>query len=194
MPRALAVLLLGLVLVGTAAAATIRGTARADRIAAVDGRRQTIVCGRGLDVVNADLVDRVAADCEVVARRIARDTTVIAGGAQHATILEPDSGALGNTIVAAFQVGRIPGGGAGTIGWASSRDAGVTWRSGTLPGVGHASDPTVAFDLLHNTWLVVTLGITNGPTSLDVNRSTDGRTWARAQPALSAAVQSFDKE
>jgi hypothetical protein len=193
MGRALGVLLLGLVLVGAAGAATIRGTARADRIQAADGRRQTIACGRSVDVVNADLADRVASDCEIVARRIARDTTSI-GGAQHGTIVEPDSAAFGNTVVAAFQVGRFRGGGAGTIGWASSQDAGRTWRSGVLPGVGHASDPTVAFDQRHGVWLVVTLGITNGPTSLDVSRSSNGRTWSSATPALSAPTSAFDKE
>ena len=193
MARAFGVLVLGLVLVGAAAGATIRGTARADRIQAADGRRQTIACGRAVDIVNADLADRVRSDCEIVARRIARDTTSV-GGAQHATIVEPDSAAFGNTIVTAFQVGRFQGGGAGTIGWASSRDAGRTWRSGVLPGVGHASDPTVAFDQLHGIWLVVTLGITNGPTSLDVSRSTDGRSWSRAVSALSAPAAAFDKE
>jgi hypothetical protein len=194
MARAIAAVLLGLVVVGAAAAATIRGTTRADRIQAADGLRQSIVCRRGLDTVNADLVDRVASDCEIVARRIARDTTAIGGDAQHATIVEPDSAAFGTTVVTAFQVGRVRGGGAGTIGWASSRDSGRTWRSGVLPGVGHASDPTVAFDQRHGVWLVVTLGITNGPTSLDVNRSTDARTWSRAVPALSAPAGAFDKE
>jgi hypothetical protein len=193
MRRPLLVFSLGLVLVSTAAAATIRGTRGADRIQAADGRRQTIACGRSLDTVTADLVDRVAADCEVVSRRIARDTTTIAA-AQHGTIVEPDAGSFGNTIVAAFQVGRVRGGGAGTIGWASTRDAGRTWRSGTLPGVGHASDPTVAFDQLHNVWLVVTLGITDGPTSLDVSRSPDGRAWSRPITALSAPTAAFDKE
>jgi hypothetical protein len=193
MTRAVAAALLGLVLVGAAAAATIRGTARADRIEAADGRRQSIACGRSVDTVNADLVDRVAADCEIVARRIARDTTAIAD-AQHATIVEPDSAAFGSTVVTAFQVGRVRAGGAGTIGWASSRDSGRTWRSGVLPGVGHASDPTVAFDAVHRVWLVVTLGITNGPTSVDVSRSADGRTWSPAASALSAPTAAFDKE
>lgn len=193
MGRALALLLLSLTLVGAAAAATIRGTPRADRIQAADGRSESITCGRGVDTVNADLSDRVAANCEVVARRIARDTTSV-GGAQHATIVEPDSSSFGTTVVAAFQVGRVRGGGAGAIGWASSRDSGRTWRSGTLPGVGHASDPTVAYDQVHGVWLVVTLGITNGPTSLDVSRSTDGRTWSRPAHALSAPVQMFDKQ
>jgi hypothetical protein len=193
MVRAVAALALGLVIVGTAAAATIRGTARADRIQAADGRRQTIACGRALDTVTADLADRLRADCEIVSRRIARDTTAV-GGAQHATIVEPDSAGFGTTVVAAFQVGRVQGGGAGTIGWASSRDSGRTWQSGTLPGVGHASDPTVAYDARHGVWLIVTLGITNGPTSLDVSRSTNGRAWSRAVPALAKPSEAFDKE
>ena len=193
MRRALGVLLVGLVLVGTAAAATIRGTAHADRIQAADGRRQTIACGQGWDTVDADLVDRLGSDCEIVARRIARDTTSVAG-AQHATIVEPDSGAFGTTVVTAFQVGRARGGGAGTIGWASSLDSGRTWRSRVLPGVGHASDPTVAFDALHAVWLVVTLGITNGPTSLDVSRSSNARTWSSPKQAVSASASAFDKE
>src|SRR6266536_2923593 len=193
MRRAVGVFLVGLVLVGTAAGATIRGTARADRIQAADGRRQTIACGRALDTVNADLVDRVGSDCEIVARRIARDTTSVAG-AQHRTIVEPDSGAFGKTVVTAFQVGRVRGGGAGTIGWASSLDSGRTWRSGVLPGIGHASDPTVAFDAVHAVWLVVTLGITNGPTSLDVSRSSNGRTWSSPAHAVSAPASAFDKE
>jgi hypothetical protein len=193
MGRALALLILSLMLVGAAAAATIRGTPRADRIQAADGRRQSIACGRGLDTVNADLGDLIASDCEVFARRIARDTTSV-GGAQHATIVEPDSSSFGTTVVAVFQVGRISAGGAGAIGWASSRDSGRTWRSGTLPGVSHASDPTVAFDQVHGVWLAVTLGITNGPTSLDVSRSPDGRTWSRPTPALSAPANAFDKE
>jgi hypothetical protein len=193
MARALAAVLLALAIVASATAATIRGTARANRIQAADGRRQSIVCRGGLDTVNADLVDRVAADCEIVARRIARDTTSV-GVAQHASIVEPDSASFGTVVVAAFQVGRIRSGGAGTIGWASSRDSGRTWRSGTLPGVVIASDPTVAYDQVHGVWLVGTLGITNGPTSLDVSRSTDGRTWSRPAHALSAPSEAFDKE
>jgi hypothetical protein len=193
MVRAVAALAVGLVIVGAAAAATIRGTARADRIQAADGRRQTIACGHALDTVTADLADTVRSDCETVSRRIARDTTGI-GDAQHSSIVEPDSAAFGTTVVTGFQVGRVRGGGAGTIGWASSRDSGRTWRSGVLPGVGHASDPTVAFDERHGVWLIVTLGITNGPTSLDVSRSTDARSWSRAVPALSAPTGVFDKE
>jgi hypothetical protein len=193
MARAAAALLAALTLVGTAAAATIRGTARSDRINTVNGSRQTVVCGRGLDVVNADLVDVVRTDCETVARRIARDTTTVSG-AQHASIAEPDTFSFGSTVVATFQVGRFEDGGAGRIGWASSLDSGRSWRSGLLPGVGRASDPSIAYDVEHRVWLAVTLGITDGPTSIDVNRSVDGRRWSTRIPALSSASEAFDKE
>lgn len=193
MARAAAVLLAALALVGTAAAATIRGSARSDRINAVNDSRQTIVCGRGLDVVNADPIDVVRRDCETVARRIARDSAAVAG-AQHGTIVEPDTFSFGTTVVATYQVGRFEGGGAGAIGWASSADAGQTWRSGLLPGVGHASDPAVAYDAAHRTWLAVTLGIENGPNSVDVSRSADARSWAPPVHAISSRSGAFDKE
>src|SRR5439155_9360126 len=54
---------------------------------------------------------------------------------QHATEVEPGSYAFGSTIVAAFQVGRISGGGAADIGYAMSNDGGTTWQSGLLPGL-----------------------------------------------------------
>src|SRR5207245_1198452 len=54
---------------------------------------------------------------------------------QHATEVEPDTFAFGSTIVTAFQVGRIHGGGASDIGFATSTDAGTTWNSGFLPGI-----------------------------------------------------------
>ena len=65
--------------------------------------------------------------------RIAVDTTADTG-AQHATIVEPDAVAVGSRIVSAFQAGRIFGGSAATIGFATSLDAGRTWRNGLLPG------------------------------------------------------------
>jgi hypothetical protein len=193
MARALALVFLALVLVGSAAAATIRGTARPDRIQAADGRRQTIACGRGLDIVTADARDVTRSDCETVGRRVGGDATSVAG-AQHATVVEPDSFAFGSTVVATYQVGRFSGGGSGATGWASSTNGGRTWRSGTLPGVGHASDPSVAYDSVHGVWLVTTLGISAGPTSIDVSRSTDGSRWSRPLHALESSVQTFDKE
>ena len=80
--------------------------------------------------------------------------------AQHRTEVEPDTFAFGSTIVSAFQVGRVFGGGASNIGWATSKDGGVSWTNGFLPGIttngggtfGQASDASVAFDAMHNVW------------------------------------------
>ncbi|HET8846855.1 MAG TPA: hypothetical protein VFN35_35660, partial [Ktedonobacteraceae bacterium] len=101
---------------------------------------------------------------------------------QHQTEVEPDSFSFGSTIVTAFQTGRISGGGSSDIGWATSNDNGATWTNGFLPGTttfatpagpfSAISDASVAFDAAHNTWLILSLGITSNETVV-VNRSTD---------------------
>jgi Thrombospondin type 3 repeat/RTX calcium-binding nonapeptide repeat (4 copies) len=47
---------------------TLAGGPGSDRIAARDGEADSVNCGDGADTVDADTVDRVAADCENVAR------------------------------------------------------------------------------------------------------------------------------
>ena len=119
--------------------------------------------------------------------------------AQHRTEVEPDTVAFGSTIVSAFQVGRVFGGGASNIGWATSRNGGATWSHGYLPGItgngggpfGQASDAVVAFDAKHNVWLIASLGI---GTSVDVlvNRSTKGGVaWGKP---VTVATGSNDKD
>jgi hypothetical protein len=181
---------------GTKRGDFLRGGPRADRIDArggndrikVDGgRRDTVRCGRGRDLVNADATDRVAGDCETVVRVIARDR--YSAPAQHSSIAEPDSLAWGNTVVAAFQSGRFRDGGAVNTGWATSRDGGRTWRSGVLPALtraavpagpwDRASDPVVAYDALHGTWLIASLALRPGDAAaVVVSRSTDGLRWS----------------
>jgi transposase InsO family protein len=51
---------------------------------------------------------------------------------QHATEVEPDTFAFGNTVVAAFQVGRFFTGGSIGIGFAASHNGGHTWPVRTL--------------------------------------------------------------
>src|SRR5574337_1700920 len=61
-------------LVGGPGADLLVGGPGDDRIAAsYDGSRDTVRCGPGFDVVDADPLDRVAPDCELVSRRISRD-------------------------------------------------------------------------------------------------------------------------
>jgi hypothetical protein len=180
------------------------GGAGNDSIAANgDGARDTISCGSGVDVVNADLGDSLGAGCEVTSRQISTDT-LTGGGGQHATEVEPDSFAFGKTIVAVFQVGRIENGGATAIGVATSADAGSHWRSGLLPGMTslspqpgtdpRASDPTVGFDAAHGVWLATALGISSNSFQILVSRSTDGITWNRPIAARTGPSGALDKE
>ena len=106
--------------------------------------------------------------------------------AQHATEVEPDTFSSGRTIVSVFQVGRVSGGGASNIGWATSTDGGQTWTHGFLPGTtantggpyGQTSDASVAYDAKHNVWMTSWLGISNsGTVDVELSRSTDGLTW-----------------
>jgi RTX calcium-binding nonapeptide repeat (4 copies) len=165
------------------------GGAGNDRVAAhADGFKDTVACGSGRDVVNAEPADEVSGDCEVVSRQLSRDTFVDPG-AQHATQVEPASFAYRSTVVVAFQSGRYgAGGGAARIGYATSLDGGRTWRSGFLPGLTIFStpagayeagtDPVVAYDARHGVWLIATLGARGGSATLLVSRSRDGLTWS----------------
>jgi hypothetical protein len=155
--------------------------------------------------VTADAGDRVSADCETVSRQLAVDP-FSSGPAQHATEVEPDTFAFGSTVVATYQVGRIFGGASMAIGWSTSTNAGRTWRSGRLPGVtafttppgiaAAASDPAVAYDAAHGTWLVASLAVGPAFTQLLVSRSADGIHWDT--PVVAAANRgsqlAYDKE
>jgi hypothetical protein len=205
--------LLGAVLVSTASAAVFRGTDRAelirgtpradfidprggrdrvlagsgpDRIKAFDGVVDDVRCGSGPDIVAADLGDRLAADCETVSRRLAVDRTSDPG-TRHATIVEPDSFSFGSTLLAVYQVGRVPrpGGAAAATGFSTTRDGGRTWRSGLLPGLTgaqgtfeRASDPVAGYDARHGLWLAASLVISSDESGIAFNRSTDGVVWS----------------
>lgn len=104
---------------------------------------------------------------------------------QHATEVEAGASSFGNTIVSAFQVGRIFGGGGADIGFATSQDAGATWTSGYLPGITvyqggtnftAASDAAVAYDAKHGVWMISTLPILT-VAQVAVSRSVDGINW-----------------
>ena len=170
-----------------------------------DGARDIVRCGTGLDVVNADLPDTVASDCELVGRRLSRDP-YRSDGAQHETEVEPDSFTFGRTTVATFQVGRRFDGAATNVGFAVTTNDGASWRSGLLPGLtvasrpaganARASDPVVAYDAAHSTWLISTLALAGTTTRLAINRSPDGSTWGSALAALEERVAegvAFDK-
>jgi hypothetical protein len=189
--------LAAIVAAAPAGAATIKGTPRADRVAAhYNFMRDNVACGAGADLVNADLSDNVARDCELVVRRLSRDRT---GDfpAQHETQVEPDSLAWGKTVVVAFQSGRHPNGGAAATGWSTSKNAGETWTGGFLGRAAErVSDPVVAYDATHRTWLIAELGINQGVVDILLSRSPDGIRWSRPVTAVSAPAPNadYDKE
>ncbi|HSJ89778.1 MAG TPA: sialidase family protein [Anaerolineales bacterium] len=131
---------------------------------------------------------------------------------QHATQVEPDSFAYGNTIVTAVQTGRFYNGGASNICWSTSTNAGASWTNGCLPGLTNnappgggtfdrVSDPVVAYDARHNVWMISTLPLigrssTVAPTAAGVytSRSTDGGlTWGNPILVTGSNQQSPDK-
>jgi len=193
-----------LVFAAPAGAATIHrihGTAGNDFIQAAWGGKSAVDCGRGFDVVSADLADKVAADCEVVSRRLSVDPSTNPAG-QHETAVEPADAAWGSTVVAAYQVDRFATGGASFIGFAVSNDSGRTWRRGLLPAVTvestppgpeqAASDPSVAYDSAHGMWLISTLTIEQGGSRVMVAHSSDGLHWSA--PVTAAAGPELDKD
>jgi hypothetical protein len=148
-----------------------------------DVTRSTVaLCALAIFALAASVVP---AHSQVVLNQISSDTFTNTAS-QHDTEVEPDTLSYGNTIVSAFQVGRIYGGGAADIGFATSTDGGATWTSGYLPGLttseggtySAASDAAVAYDPAHGVWIICTLPISsNGGTQVAVSTSTDGITW-----------------
>jgi hypothetical protein len=118
---------------------------------------------------------------------------------QHQTEVEPSAFAFGNTIVAAFQVARIYSGGGADIGFSTSKDGGLTWTQGSLPGLTQwyqggtnsaASDAAVVYDVKHGMWLISTLPIGNSDL-VATSRSADGLTWSN--PVLVTSSIDSDK-
>jgi hypothetical protein len=119
--------------------------------------------------------------------------------AQHRTEVEPDTFSFGSTIVSAFQVGRVSGGGSSNIGFATSTNGGASWTQGFLPATtgnsggpcGQISDASVAFDAKHNVWLISSLGVNCPGTPVFTSRSTNGGlTWGNP---ITTATGSNDK-
>jgi hypothetical protein len=181
-PAAISLALLAPATASASATASARVTASANASAGADA---TAIAG-------------TAAHAAVRLIRVSRDIYTDAQ-AQHKTEVEPGEFAFGKTIVSAFQVGRVFGGGASNIGWATSTNGGATWKHGYLPGItgngggpfGQASDASVAYDAKRKVWLISSLGIGGSSVAVLVNRSTNGGlTWGKP---VTVATGSNDK-
>ena len=143
----------------------------------------TISCGAGSPATPVE--PPPAPQPQVPLTQLSRDT-FSNPESQHATEVEPSMFAFGSTLVSAFQVGRIYGGGSSDIGFATSTDGGASWTNGLLPGLTRfqggaynaASDPSVVFDAAHSVWIIASLALTSGTDLVVVSRSSDAKSWA----------------
>src|SRR5919201_873273 len=167
------------------------------------GRRFALVLGLA---ATAALVLSLAAGATIPVLKIATDPFTNSSS-QHKTVVEPDSYFMGSTGVAAAQSGRFFDGGASGIVFARSIDNGVSYTSGTLPGItvfqnppgpfARVSDPSVAHDRMHGVWMVSSLALDASitGTAVIVSRSTNGgATWGNpVTVAAATGTQDFDK-
>src|SRR5258708_1230416 len=162
-------------------------------------RTHSFLCSRALcrAVLTTGMVFTAFAQAQVSLTQLSEDTFTDTPS-QHATEVEPGTFSYGSTIVSAFQVARIWSGGGADVGFAIWANGGVGWTKGYLPGItiyqggtnSAASDAAVAYDALHNVWLISTLPIGNN-TSVAVSRSTDGINWSK--PIAVTGSRSADK-
>jgi hypothetical protein len=125
---------------------------------------------------------------------------------QHQTVVEPDTFAFGSTLVTAAQSGRFNDGGSSGIGFSTLSSSGAVIASGTLPGItthngnggtfDRVSDPSVAYDAAHATWLISSIPITTtlAVPQVIVHRSTDGGvSWQGPVTVATSATADLDK-
>jgi hypothetical protein len=106
---------------------------------------------------------------------------------QHKTEVEPDTYSWGSTMMAAFQVARISGGGGADLGFAITTDGGKTWTHGLLPGLTvhykqgtheAASDASVVYNARFGVWLISSLPINPFGVNVATSISKDGIHWS----------------
>ena len=118
---------------------------------------------------------------------------------QHETEVEAHAWSNGSTIVSAFQVARIFGGGGADIGFATSTNGGASWSNGVLPGIttsgggvySAVSDAAVAYDAAHGVWMISTLPINSQAAKVAISVSSDGMNWRN--PTIVSTTPDADK-
>jgi hypothetical protein len=125
--------------------------------------------------------------------------TFMNSSSQHETEVEAHAWANGSTVVSAFQVARILGGGGADVGFSTSTDGATTWSNGFLPGIttfegglySAASDAAVAYDAAHGVWMISTLPIGSVTAKVAVSLSSDGLNWGN--PVIVSTTPDSDK-
>ena len=192
----------GGIVLGTAAADHIHGGPGNDFVQAAWGGKDTVDCGRGFNVVAADLGDTVAANCQVVVAPALRRPVDEPGRPAR------DGGRAGGRCLGDDRRRRVPGRplrdrrrvvhrvrrlerrGPARGRAASSPPSPL--ESNPAGPERAASDPSVAYDAAHAVWLISTLTIEQGGTRVMVARSSDGLHWSA--PVTAAAGPALDKD
>ncbi len=159
----------------------------------------TTACGGGQGTPPSEQGPPPPVQMQVALTRLSTDT-FSNPESQHATEVEPGMFAFGSTLVTAFQVGRIFGGGASDIGFAASIDGGTNWTNSTLPAITRfrggiynaVSDPSVVFEQKHGVWIIASLAIASGTDIVVVSRSADALNWGN--PIAVSATPDADKQ
>ncbi len=137
-----------------------------------------------------------AAGAATTFTKVAQDT--VTGTAQHLSVADNVQAQWGNTIVSVFQMARASLCSCGlNTGWATSKDGGATWSSGSMPGLTASSpspaaafarvtDASVTYDARHGEWLSVgaVYDETGNQQAAVVNRSDDGTAWGKGIVAV----------
>lgn len=139
-------------------------------------------------------------------KAVSQDKIVDGLGLHHSETQSSLASAVGSqTLVSAFEVGRVFDGGSSAIGVSTSTNGGKSWGDrGLLPNtissggpttgsifpLYRAADPDAAYDARHSRWLVESrgLGSTGGVLGVVVNTSTDGTSWSAPTVAHTAAT------
>jgi hypothetical protein len=162
-------------------------------VCAVLGPQSANAAGRSKPVLLHD-VKTGRSRLPSLVRPVPGSTDANAGYSQPDTQIEPSiavNPSNPRNAVAVYQEGRFADGGAFTNGYATTFDAGRTWKTGELPKLTlngrqggtfeRASDPVVAFGL-HNTVyassILIDFNTGNGHSAVAISVSKDGgRTW-----------------
>jgi Neuraminidase (sialidase) len=119
---------------------------------------------------------------------------------QHETAMETNIMSQGSTLIAGYHIARLEGGGVTNIGWAVSNDAGNTWQHHALANtttyaggsLSYITDPVVAYDAKHSTWMISYSGGGGSQNAIRVSLSTDhGNTFGN--PIVVASGPEPDK-
>ena len=158
------------------------------RVTVVTGVRPALVLvAAGIAVAGA-LAPAVAGTARSRAPALTQVSSdpIIKAGQEHATEAEPDTIAVGHSVLSSFMVGNVPTC-TDDIGWAFSSDGGKTWAHGLLPGLTPYSTPpgpeksvadtTDSWDAKYKEWVVSALNCT-GAGGVTVSTSTNGTHWS----------------